>query len=151
MIKHIVLDSFPLGAISHPKPIREAADITKWAVVCSKAGHKLYVPEVIDYELRRALVRAGKTKGLNKLDGLRNNFSYLPITTAAMRLAADLWALARAGGYSTGDPKKLDIDAILAAQTLTLGIPTSELVIATSNVSHLSRYAPADEWRNIKP
>lgn len=61
----------------------------------------------------------------------------------------DLWAQARRKGIPTGDPKKLDIDVILAAQALTLMVPASEIVVATSNVAHLSRFVAADEWRNI--
>lgn len=68
-----------------------------------------------------------------------------------MRLAADLWAQSRQSGLAMGDPKKLDIDVIVTAQALTLGVPTSDLVIATSNVRHLSRFAPADLWTNITP
>ena len=66
-----------------------------------------------------------------------------------MLLAADLWASSRQSGLPTGDPKKLDIDVILAAQALTLGIPASEVIVATSNVSHISRFVPADLWNNI--
>ena len=148
---HIILDSFPLGAISHPNPAGEAADITKWALRCVAAGHAIYIPEVIDYELRRELIRAGKVRGISKLNSLQTVFHYLPLTTDTMLHAAQFWAQSRIGGYSTGDPKKLDIDAILAAQAMTLGVATSDLVIATSNVSHLSRFAPASEWQNIKP
>lgn len=73
-----------------------------------------------------------------------------------MLLAADLWAQARNAGQSTGDPKKLDIDVILAAQTLTVattsGLPISDFVIITSNVGHLSRFGVvAEEWTNFIP
>jgi undecaprenyl pyrophosphate synthase len=68
-----------------------------------------------------------------------------------MLLAADLWATSRQSGLATGDPKKLDVDVILSAQALTLGLPTSDLVIATSNVSHISRFVPAKDWQSIKP
>lgn len=90
------------------------------------AGHHLYVPEVIDYELRRELLRAGKTTSITRLDGLKTAFHYLPITTTAMLRAADLWAHSRLSGVPTGDPKKLDIDVILAAQALTLVVPSTE-------------------------
>ena len=66
-----------------------------------------------------------------------------------MLLAADLWANSRQSGLATGDPKKLDIDVILAAQALSLGVPASDLVVATSNVAHLSRFVSADLWSNI--
>ena len=61
----------------------------------------------------------------------------------------------RNSGTPTGDPKKLDIDVILAAQALTegetLGVPSSSVLVATSNVAHLSRLVTADLWQNIKP
>lgn len=68
-----------------------------------------------------------------------------------MQRAADLWAQARRAGLTTGDPKKLDIAVILAAQGLTLGVSPSTAIVATSNVSHLTRFLPADNWSNITP
>jgi hypothetical protein len=38
---------------------------------------------------------------------------------------------------------------ILAAQALTLGV--ADVIIATTNVGHLSRFVPADLWYNIAP
>jgi predicted nucleic acid-binding protein len=118
---------------------------------CLAAGHKLYIPEVIDYELRRELLRVGKVRGIARLDGLKTILRYLPITTPAMLHAADLWAMTRRTGIPTGDPKKLDIDVILAAQALTSAVPADSLVVATSNVSHLSRFVIADQWTQITP
>ena len=37
---------------------------------------------------------------------------------------------------------------ILAAQAKTLGVP--DVVIATTNVGHLSRFAPAELWQDIQ-
>jgi len=148
---HIFLDSSPLGLISNPAQSVEVVDITKWAKRCLAEGHKIYVPEVIDYEIRRELVRSGKTAGVRKLDSLRQTFRYVPITTSAMNLAADLWAQSRNRGTPTGDPKKLDIDVILSAQALSLGIPQAELIVATENSKHISQFAPAEEWQNIYP
>ena len=145
---HILLDSYPLGALSHPKP---DIGIVKWAAACQSAGHRLYVPEVIDYEIRRELLRANKQSGIRNLDALRVAFRFLPISSPAMLLAATLWAQSRQSGLPTGDPKKLDIDVILAAQALTLGVPASDLIIATSNIAHISRFVPADLWANIAP
>ena len=147
-MQHILLDSSPLGVLSHPTP---DPDIVRWAAACQRAGYEIYVPEVIDYEIRRELLRAKKNTGIRRLDALKTSFNFLPITSAAMLLAADLWATSRQSGLPTGDPKKLDIDIILAAQALTLGIPTSDLVVATSNVGHLSRFVPSDYWNNIMP
>lgn len=116
-----------------------------------RAGHSIYVPEVIDYELRRELLRANKINGLAKLDGLKTVFEYLPITTAAMLRAAELWAQSRRSGVPTGDPQKLDIDVILCAQALTLPVSQNDVIVATVNTGHISRFISADVWTNIDP
>jgi len=148
MSLHILLDSYPLGILTNPRPL---PPIIQWMRSCEAAGHEIYIPEVIDYELRRELLRAKKYIGVSNLDILKTTARFLPITSVAMLLAADLWATSRQSGLSTGDPKKLDVDVILAAQALTLGVPRSSLIVATSNVSHLSRFVTADLWSNIAP
>ena len=148
---HIVLDSSPLSLAAAPPRIPEAAQFAQWTSACLAAGHKFYIPEVIDYELRRELLRAGKTNSLKKLDGLKTFLRFLPITSPVMLLAADLWAQSRQNRLATGDPKKLDIDVILAAQALMLGIPNSDLIVVTSNVAHISRFVPAALWSSITP
>lgn len=147
---HILLDSFPLGLLSAPAQSDNVRAITQWAQDCLASGHNLYIPEVIDYELRRELLRAGKTGSVKKLDGLKAILRFLPISSPAMLCAADLWARARQNGLVTGDPKKLDIDVILASQALMLGVPVSDLVVATSNVGHLSWFVPAQLWSDIR-
>ena len=107
----------------------------------------MLVPEVADYEVRRALLRANKARGLARLDALAALLEYLPLTTAAMRQAAVFWAQARQQGRPTADDKALDGDMILAAQAMTLG--ATDVVIATTNVGHLSRFAPAALWLDI--
>lgn len=97
------------------------------------------------------LIQANKYAGVRNLDALKAALRFLPITSPAILLAADLWAKSRQSGLATGDPKKLDIDVILAAQALTLGVPAGDLIVATSNVGHISRFVPADLWNNIKP
>ena len=151
MTRHVLLDSSPLGLLSKPVRSVEVIAISDWVEDCLAAGHRLYIPEVIDYELRRELLRAGKTQGVAKLDGLKTVLRYLPITTEAMLRAADLWAQSRRTGISTGDPKKLDIDVILAAQALTLPVPVNQVIVATSNVAHISRFVAAEEWSTIRP
>ncbi len=148
---HIGFDSSPLGVISNPAQAGEEIAITNWAASCLAAGHKIYIPEVIDYEVRRELLRAGKTAGLAKLDMLKTTFRCIHITTDAILLAADLWAQSPRSGLATGDPKKLDINVILAAQALKLDAPASDIIVATTNVGHLSRFLAADAWTNISP
>jgi hypothetical protein len=105
------------------------------------------VPEIADYEVRRELLRANKVRGIARLDALIGLLEYLPLTTAAMRQAAVFWAQARQQGQPTADDKALDGGVILAAQALTLGL--TDVVIATTNVSHLARFAPAALWPDV--
>jgi hypothetical protein len=64
-----------------------------------------------------------------------------------MRQAAVFWAEARQRGQPTAGDKTIDSDMILAAQGVMLGV--SDIVIATTNVGHLTRFVPADLWQNI--
>jgi predicted nucleic acid-binding protein len=105
------------------------------------------IPEIADYEVRRELLRANKVRGIARLDELANSIEYLPITTTAMRQAAMFWAQARQQGQPTASDKTIDSDMILAAQAMTLDVV--DVVIATTNVGHLSRFAIADLWQNI--
>ena len=148
---HVLLDSSPLALLCSPARSPEVIAIAQWATFCLAAGHRLYVPEVIDYELRRELLRAGKTSSVLRLNGLKTTFNYLPLTTEAMLQAADLWAQSRRAGIPTSDPKKLDIDVILAAQAKTLAVPAADIIVATANVAHISRFVSADLWTNITP
>jgi predicted nucleic acid-binding protein len=68
------------------------------------AGVPVLVPEISDYEIRRELLRAGKSWGLSRLDQLARDPGYLPISTEVMRLAASFWAEARKQGQSTPPP-----------------------------------------------
>jgi hypothetical protein len=81
--------------------------------------------------------------GATDLHGL---LGYLPLTTAAMRQAAQFWAEARRRGHGTAAESALDGDVILAAQAATYGGGT---IIATENVGHLGRYTTALPWHQI--
>lgn len=64
--------------------------------------------------------------------------------------AAQLWAEARRRGRPTADPKALDGDVILAAQATLVAEEGNEVIVATTNVGHLSQFVDAREWRLIQ-
>lgn len=105
--------------------------------------------EISDYEVRRELLRAQKLKGLERLDVLAGRLHYLPLSTAAMRQAAVFWAQARRQGQPTAADQALDGDVILAGQAMTFGAP--DVLVATTNVGHLSRFVPAELWQKHRP
>jgi hypothetical protein len=153
MSRTIFLDTGPMGVLTNPKRPPETVAALGWAIALMSAGHRLMVPAMADYQVRRELERAGKTAGIATLDawnGARPD-RYLPLSDSALRLASRLWARARNAGTPTGDPKDLDCDVLIAAQTLDTSIAPADLVIATVNVGHLSLFVPADLWTNIVP
>jgi len=143
----VFLDAGPIGLVTNPKLSPESTLCTRWLQTLITSNIRVIIPEIADYEVRRELLRANKVRGIARLDELANLVEYLPITTAAMRQAAMFWAQARQQGQPTAGDKTIDSDMILAAQATTLDVV--DVVIATTNVGHLSRFAPADLWQKI--
>jgi predicted nucleic acid-binding protein len=144
----VFLDAGPLGLVTNPKRSPQSTACARWLQSLTDNGVRVVVPEIADYEVRRELLRANKAKGIARLDALNHLLEYLPLTTEAMCQAAQFWAEARRQGKPTASDPALDADAILAGQAVSLD--TSEVIIATTNTGHLSRFAPADLWQNIR-
>jgi len=66
-----------------------------------------------------------------------------------MLYAARLWAEVRQGRQATADPKSLDGDVILAAQAMLQVQQGYEVIVATTNVKHISRFVDARLWTDI--
>ncbi len=148
MSQVILLDAGPMGLATNPKLSPESLACTQWLQILVSSGSRVIIPEIADYEVRRELLRANKIKGITRLNELTQLVEYLPITTTAMRQAALFWAQARQQGQPTAGDKTIDGDIILVAQAVTLAV--LDVVIATTNVGHLSRFVSADLWQNIK-
>ena len=113
----VILDSGPLGQISHHDPARHA-EIKSWFNQVLARGVPIFIPAIVDFEVRRSLILAQSSRSLARLDELQTQAPCLPITRPDLRLAAHLWAMARKHGRPVGDPKELNADVILAAQSL---------------------------------
>jgi hypothetical protein len=148
----LVLDSTPLALLFQKPGYPKADECRQWLKQHLAGGIRVIVPEIVNYELRRELLRLGKSSALSALAAFNAAASdrYLPLTTAAMDLAAELWAKVRQQGVPTADPSALDIDVILGAQLLSAGLQPQQFVVATSNVSHLTLFVPAERWDLIK-
>jgi len=150
MSRLILLDSGPLGMATNPKAKGIPLECQQWLRSLLQRGEKVAIPEIADYEVRRELIRAGLLQSLRRLDNLKQTLEYIPIQTDTMLLAANLWAEARLTGQPTADPKALDGDVILSAQARLLCDDTTAIVIATTNVAHLSRFITALDWQSIE-
>ena len=91
-----LLDSGPLGLLAHDRPVRRAP-IQNWLMQETTGGATVYISEVADYEVRREItlmIRTGKLPAsrLARLERLANLFTYLPVSTAIGKRAAEFWA-----------------------------------------------------------
>lgn len=145
----VVLDAGPLGMITNPRSSPENERCKNWLAALARQGAEVVIPEIADYEVRRELLRADKTKGLARLDALKGMLGYVPITTPAMLKAAEFWAAARKMGRKSAADASLDADMILAAQAALLPGEGNQAIIATTNVRHLGMFTPAKNWQQI--
>ena len=67
-----LLDSGPLGLITHPRISQEAEDCKEWLKRIVSDGHSVVVPEITYYELRRELRRSELKHGVPST-GLANH------------------------------------------------------------------------------
>jgi len=144
----VVLDAGPLGLLVNPNQRPQPTACRAWLAALRAASRRVVVPEIADYEVRRELIRIGSHTALANLDAFGAQLDYLPLTTAAMHLAAEFWAQARISGLPTASDPALDGDVILAAQAHSLNTP---VVVATGHVAHLTRFIPAELWSAITP
>ena len=151
MKRFIALDSSPLGLLFQGSAVKAANECRTWLEARFADGVEVIVPEIVYCELRRELLRLQRYKSIAAMIDFSHSVPgrYLPITTAAMDLAAELWAKARQHGKPTAHPHALDVDVILAAQVLSASLDPADFVVATSNVSHLSQFVPSAPWKTI--
>jgi len=149
MNRIVVLDTGVLGMVTNPQASPEVGECNRWLEALVRKGDWISIPEIADYEVRRELLRAEKTQGITRLDALKAATLYIPLTTQVMLKAAEFWATTRKQGKPTADDKALDGDVILAAQAFLLSKEENEVIIATTNVKHLSLFVDARSWREI--
>jgi len=59
----IFLDTGPLGTVSNPKSSPDGDACKAWLERLVARGARVVVPEIADYEVRRELLRVGKSAG----------------------------------------------------------------------------------------
>ena len=145
-----VLDAGLVSRLVHPARA-QYRPVARWIDgLLARNRDVIALPEIADYEVRRKLlhlVRRGQAsaRSLARLDDLGRTLEYLPLTTATVRRAAELWAGARLRGLPTASSDSLDADAILAAQALAVGG-----TVVTTNPRHLGRYVAVRSWSDVE-
>jgi len=146
----LLLDSNILTCIVRPEVDENKSVAGAILRLLEDPQFELCVPEIIDYELRRKLLHLGQQRhharkwaheALVLLDEIVA-VGYIPLTTATMRLAAELWAKTRSEGRLRGPEESLDVDVILAAQAKQVGGH-----VVTQNEKHFRDLAGVFDWR----
>jgi hypothetical protein len=156
----VFLDSNILGLISNSNvSFDECQQCDRWFTTLSVRGVRFVTSDICDYEVRRGLIssfiRSGKlASGINILNSLKTDgiLEFLPVSTESLDLAANLWARASNEGLTTRDDKNIDVDIIISAQYQILKADYSgqRVIVATTNLKHLSRFCDAARWQDIK-
>lgn len=152
MSRVLVLDSGPLGLLVHSQLSDEVTAFCRWLEACLRHDARVIVPAIIYYEIKRELLRLQQTSSIRRLDQFlaADPDRYLPLTDAALRYAAELWANTRQQGRPTADRHALDVDVLLAAQVLASPSGTAATVV-TTNARHLTAFVDAQAWRALWP
>ena len=152
----VFIDSGILGKLCNPNSSAEVDAVRDWLYSLLAKGVFVVSSHICDYEVRRSLIleslRKPKTDSLKDLNDLQSLITFFPLTDEVMKEAAGIWAEARIQGMPTADEKSLDADVIICAQYKILeeDYPGRYIVIATTNVNHLSRFAEAKRWNDIQ-
>ncbi len=148
----VILDSGVLHTLVSTSKVKEVTDCQDWFYYLLSRSALVVTSSLCNYEVKRELIRRNKVEEINNLNQLKALIDFLPVDDPTLELAAELWAEARNQGLPTADDNRLDADVIICAQYQLLAeeYPGRYVVIATTNVKHLSRFTIAKEWQEIK-
>lgn len=148
----VILDSGVLHTLISTSKVKEVTDCQDWFYYLLSRSALVVTSAICNYEVKRELIRRKKVQEINNLNQLKALIDLIPVDEPALELAAKLWAEARNKGLPTTDDLSLDADVIICAQYKLLAeeYPGRYVVIATTNVKHLSRFTEAKEWQDIK-
>lgn len=148
----VILDSGVLHTLISTSKVKEVTDCQDWFYYLLSRSALVVTSAICNYEVKRELIRRKKVQEINNLNQLKTLIELLPVDEPTLDKSAELWAEARNKGMPTADALSLDADVIICAQYQLLAeeYPGRYIVIATTNVKHLSRFTIAKEWQDIK-
>jgi hypothetical protein len=163
----VFLDTNVLGLLAkQTKSFDDSSDesyqVEQWFYGLLSRGVRVVTSTLCDYEFRRGLLEpsdkanelAALAPGLIALDSLADTgmLEFISVSREDAILAAQMWIDAQAEGRPTSDKQNIDVDVIISAQCLILQKenPGRKVIMATTNIKHISRYCEAANWRDIK-
>ena len=151
MARFILLDAGVVGLLCSSPNLPEVVACRAWMTNQADSGSRVLLADLTDFEVRRELLRLRAVVKLRRLDDLNQSVTPIPVTSASWRKAAEFWALVRVAGRPTASPEALDADAILGAVAVAITGPGDSVVVATTNLRHLSLFpgVNARRWEMI--
>lgn len=153
----VFLDSGVIGLLSNPNKRDRAIACEDWLYGLFAKGVYVVSSDICDYEVRRNLVLESmrfekRLQPLTYLDELHDFIDFLPVTSKILISASDVWAKSRLQGQAMSNGASIDVDAIICAhwELLKEEFPSRYVVVATTNVRHLSRFTEAFDWESIQ-
>jgi predicted nucleic acid-binding protein len=155
----VFLDSNILGLICNANSFYEAVECRNWFYTLYNRGARFITSDICSYEVRRGLIKASialkePVSGLLALENIKAGgyLEFLLVSTEVLELSAQIWAEASADGRTTRDDKNIDIDIIISAhyQILVDTYPGQQVIVATKNLKHISRFCEAANWQDIR-
>jgi predicted nucleic acid-binding protein len=134
----LLLDTNIVSEVCHPRDDRR---VQRWLARMSERA-TVYLSGVVDYELRRELLRSGSTRALAKLDRLAESLPYLPMTKDMWRCAAVLWSEQMQRGAVPA--KGISGDTLLIAQAR-----VASAFVVTTNHRHFDDFILAMDWTDL--
>ena len=154
----VFLDSNILGLINSGSTSPEPIACNRWFYDLFRKA-SVVSSELCLYEVRRGLLKASlqaDNKPVPGLQGLQELeaeswVEFLVADRQVLNIAAELWAKAAASGQTSRSDKDIDIDIIISAhyQILVDEYPGQQVIVATKNLKHLSRFCTAANWQDI--
>jgi predicted nucleic acid-binding protein len=121
--------------------MRNEGGVSSRARAARSGGADLLLCPVVDYEIRRGLLKRGAQGALRSFEAIRSGLVYEPFDEATWRQAAELWAASRRLGQPIPDA-----DLLIAAQALQL-----EATLATDNQKRFEVFKPlgltVENWK----
>jgi predicted nucleic acid-binding protein len=71
-LNQTLLDASPLSMITNPRTSPENQACKNWLERLVRDGVRVMIPEIVDYEVWRELLRAGKKERFGRLDALKS-------------------------------------------------------------------------------
>ncbi|MEB3309761.1 MAG: hypothetical protein VKJ02_05970 [Snowella sp.] len=152
----ILIDSGVLGILSNPNESAINIKCEEWLYNKIVKGCTILSSQICKYEVKKSLLLVQEktsftVSGTQKLTELENLIDFIDVKASDIEIACQLWVQSIVKGIQVAPSMDINFDIIICAQfrRLELENPGREVVIATTNLRHLQRFAKADLWENL--